>query len=126
MGTHGNERTRDKRPSVESPRSVRLNTHRAQLAVTRHRTKKADKGSGKGTLSYRLPWSAVPGGGAYAGLQVALLHVQRLVQDVAIVVIEPLAAGPLAHHQTGSPAFSAALSALEGASEMHFRDLAVP
>lgn len=38
-------------------------------------------------LSYRFPWSAVPRGRAWAGLQVALLHVGRLVQDIAVVVV---------------------------------------
>lgn len=63
-------------------------------------------------LSYRLPGSAVPGGGAWAGLQVALLHVGRLVQHIAVVVIEPLSAGSLADHQAGPPATAAGLRAL--------------
>lgn len=54
-------------------------------------------------LSYRLPWSAVPGGRAWTGLQVALLHVGRLVQDVAVVVIEPLSVGPLTNHKSSPP-----------------------
>lgn len=54
----------------------------------------------------------MPGGGAWAGLQVALLHVGRLVQHVTVVVVEPLAAGPLADHQAGPPAATARLGAL--------------
>lgn len=56
----------------------------------------------------------MPGGGAWAGLQVALLHVGRLVQHVTVVVVEPLAAGPLADHQAGPPAAAACLGALAG------------
>lgn len=56
----------------------------------------------------------MPGGGAWAGLQVALLHVGRLVQHVTVVVVEPLAAGSLADHQAGPPAAAARLGALVG------------
>ena len=62
--------------------------------------------------SYRLPWSAVPGGGARAGLLVALLHVRGLLQDVTVAVVEPLAAGSLADHQPSPPAPPAGLGAL--------------
>lgn len=55
----------------------------------------------------------MPRGRARAGLQVALLHVGRLVQDVAVVVVEPLAAGPLAHHEASPPPPAAGLGALK-------------
>lgn len=76
------------------------------LTVTRPR-------EGKCLLSYRFPGSAVPRGRARAGLQVALLHVGRLVQDVAVVVVEPLAIGPLANHQALLLSAAAGLSALK-------------
>lgn len=66
----------------------------------------------KVVLSYRLPWSAVPGGGAWAGLEVALLHVGWLVQYVTIVVIEPLAVRPLANHQASFPSTTTSLGTL--------------
>ena len=64
-------------------------------------------------LSYRLPWTSVPGGAAWAGLQVALLHVGRLVQDVAVVLVEPLPVGPLTNHQASLPSSTAGLGALK-------------
>lgn len=63
-------------------------------------------------LSYRLPWSAMPGGGAGTGLQIALLHVRRLVQDVTVVVIQPLSVGPLTDHQACPPPSTTSLGAL--------------
>lgn len=69
-------------------------------------------GEGAFLLSYRFPGSAVPRGGARARLQVALLRVGRLVQDVAVVVVEPLAVGPLANHEASLPSPAAGLSAL--------------
>lgn len=83
------------------------------LTVTRPR-------EGKFLLSYRFPGSAVPRGRARAGLQVALLHVGRLVQDVAVVVVEPLAIGPLANHQARLPSAAAGLSALKAEKKEHF------
>lgn len=55
----------------------------------------------------------MPRGGARAGLQVALLHVGGLVQDVAVVVVKPLAIGPLTHHEPSLPSPAAALGALK-------------
>ena len=70
-------------------------------------------GEGGGLLSsYRLPWSAVPGGGAWAGLLVALLHVRGHLQDVTVAVVESMAAGLLADHQPGPPAPTTCLGAL--------------
>lgn len=67
-------------------------------------------------LSYRFPRAAVPRGGAWAGLQVALLHVKWLVQHIAVVVIEPLAVGPLADNQASPPSSPAGLGALAEAN----------
>lgn len=61
----------------------------------------------------------MPRGRARAGLQVALLHVGRLVQNVAVVVIQPLAIGPLTNHEASLPSAAAALSALKAEKE-HF------
>lgn len=72
-------------------------------------------------LSYRLPWSALPGRRARAGLRVALLHVQWLIQDVTVVVVEPLAAGPLTHHQASPPSSSTGLGALRETNKKSFR-----
>lgn len=63
-------------------------------------------------LSYRLPWSAMPRCGAGTGLQIALLHVRRLVQDVTVIVIEPLSVGPLTDHQACPPPSTTSLSTL--------------
>lgn len=71
---------------------------------------------GELALSYRLPRAAVPRGGAWAGLQVALLHVGRLVQHIAVVVVEPLAVGPLADNQAGPPSSPTGLGALAKAN----------
>ena len=76
----------------------------------------------KVVLSYRLPWSAVPGGRTWAGLQVALLHVRRLVQDVTVVVAEPLTVGPLTHHQASPPSSTAGLGALRQTNKKDFQD----
>lgn len=111
----------------ESP--IRLNAHSAHrlkpfpntpclLTVTH-----PQEGSGREghfLLSYRFPGSAVPRGRARAGLQVALLHVGRLVQDVAVVVVQPLAVRPLTNHEAGLPSPAAGLSALKAGKRRLF------
>lgn len=76
---------------------------------------------GELALSYRLPRAAVPRGGAWAGMQVALLHVGRLVQHIAVVVVEPLAVGPLADNQASPPSSPAGLGALAEANTQCFK-----
>ena len=76
----------------------------------------------KVVLSYRLPWSALPGGRAWAGLQVALLHVRRFVQDVTVVVTEPLAIGPLTHHPASLPSSTTGVGALRQTNKKGAQD----
>lgn len=73
-------------------------------------------------LSYRLPRTVVPGSRAWAGLQVALLYVGRLVQDVTVVVVHPLTIRPLTHHQASPPASTTRLGALSGKQETFNND----
>lgn len=70
------------------------------------------KGGNEEVLSYQLPWAALPGDVARAGLLVALLHVWGLVQDVTAVVDESLAIWSLAQDQPTPPPSSTRLGAL--------------
>jgi hypothetical protein len=76
-------------------------------------------------LSYRLPWSAVPGCAARAQVQVTLLHVRRLVQDVTVVVVESLTVGPLAYHLARPPASTTRLGTLRGHKKMREGSLSI-